>query len=181
MKLLNTVLISLALPVTLLQTSSGWAADDVAVFICAEVDGRLATAVKTENGNVPVIYWDSKSFTGSGFSPAVRCKQVTDRFTNLYTNGQLKYLATGRIRRQSVICGLEVGTAKCNKTNVLFTLKPGSDPRNVLRQINAVRNRAAGSAAVQENSGGILRANPSTDIQVDMEDWLTFAKKMHFM
>jgi hypothetical protein len=144
-----------------------------AVFTCTDVSGRLATAVKTKKGDVPLIYWDSGAF-GASFSPQVRCQKVTQRFTNLYGSGQLKYLAVGKVSSQSVICGLKVSKANCNSENMLFTLKPGSDPRNVLRQLNAVRNRAANSAAVEESSAPIA-ANPSTDTQVDVEDWLKFA------
>jgi Circadian oscillating protein COP23 len=177
MKLLSTILLSFALPATFWQATPGLAAKRAAVFTCAEVEGRLATAVKTRKGDVPLIYWDSDTFNRAGFSPEVRCQKVTERFTNLYSSGQLKYLATGTVRSQPVICGVRVSKTKCNSSNMLFTVKPGSDPRNVLRQLNAVRNRAAGSAAVEESSGGVVTANPSTDTQVDMEDWLKFASE----
>jgi Circadian oscillating protein COP23 len=174
MKLLSTILLSLVLPTTLWAAIPAVAAKRAAVFTCTAVDGRLATAVKTKKGNVPLVYWDSSAFTGAGFNPEVRCKKVTQRFTNLYDNGQLKYLAAGTVSRQPVICGLKVSRSSCNSNNMLFTLKPGSDPRNVLRQLNAVRNRAAGSSAVEESSGSVP-TNPSTDTQVDLEDWLKFA------
>jgi hypothetical protein len=172
MKLLNTILITLTFP-TALWLAAPAEAKRTAVFTCADVSGRLATAVKTKKGDVPLIYWDSGAF-GASFSPQVRCQKVTQRFTNLYGSGQLKYLAVGKVSSQSVICGLKVSKANCNSENMLFTLKPGSDPRNVLRQLNAVRNRAANSAAVEESSAPIA-ANPSTDTQVDVEDWLKFA------
>jgi hypothetical protein len=173
MKLLSTILLILTFPTTLLLTAPQAEAKRVAVFTCAEVSGRLATAVKTKKGNVPLVYWDSGAFNGAGFSPAVRCQKVTQRFTDLYGNGQLKYLAAGTVRSQGVICGLKISKSNCNGENMLFTVKPGSDPRNVLRQLNAVRNRAANSAAVEESSAPIA-VNPSTDTQVDVEDWLKF-------
>jgi hypothetical protein len=170
MKLLSTILFSLSIPATLSLATPGLAAKKP-VFTCTEVEGRLATAVQTKKGNVPLVYWDSGAFNGSGYSPEVRCQKVTQRFSNSYSSGQLKYLASGTVKNQPVICGLKVKSSSCNSKNMLFTLKPGSDPRNVLRQLNAVRNRAAGSAAIEESSGGVP-ANPSTDTQVDMEDWL---------
>jgi hypothetical protein len=173
MKSLNTILLTLSIPTAMWLAAPPAEAKRAAVFTCTDVSGRLATAVKTKKGDVPLIYWDSGAF-GASFSPQVRCQKVTQRFTNLYGSGQLKYLAVGKVSSQSVICGLKVSKANCNSENMLFTLKPGSDPRNVLRQLNAVRNRAANSAAVEESSAPIA-ANPSTDTQVDVEDWLKFA------
>jgi hypothetical protein len=182
MKLLSTILLSLSIPATLwlavpTVNAKTVAVKRVAVFTCTEVEGRLATAVKTKKGDVPLVYWDSGALAGAGFTPEVRCKKVTQRFTNLYENGQLKYLATGTVNRQPVICGIKVSRSSCTSSNMLFTVKPGSDPRNVLRQLNAVRNRAAGGSAVEESAGGNVQKNPSTDTQVDMDDWLKFASE----
>jgi hypothetical protein len=176
MKLLSTILLTLSIPTAFWLATPPAEAKKSVVFTCTDVSGRLATAVKTRKGHVPLVYWDSAAFNSAGFSPQVRCQKVTQRFTNLYGNGQLKYLATGIVRSQPVICGLKVSKSSCNSENMLFTIKPGSDPRNVLRQLNAVRNRAANSAAVNESSAPIA-ANPSTDTQVDVEDWLNFANE----
>jgi Circadian oscillating protein COP23 len=176
MKLLSTILLTLSIPTAFWLATPPAEAKKSVVFTCTDVSGRLATAVQTKKGNVPLVYWDSAAFNSAGFSPQVRCQKVTQRFTNLYGSGQLKYLAVGKVRSQSVICGLKVSKASCNSENMLFTIKPESDPRNVLRQLNAVRNRAANSAAVNESSAPIA-ANPSTDTQVDVEDWLNFANE----
>ncbi len=176
MKLLSTILLTLSVPAALGLATSPAAAKKSVVFTCTDVSGRLATAVQTKKGHVPLIYWDSAAFNSAGFSPQLRCQKVTERFTNLYGSGQLKYLAVGTVRSQPVICGLKVSKSSCNSENMLFTIKPGADPRSVLRQLNAVRNRAANSAAVNESSAPIA-VNPSTDTQVDVEDWLNFANE----
>jgi Circadian oscillating protein COP23 len=176
MKLLSTVLLTLSIPLALWLAAAPAAAKKSVVFTCTDISGRLATAVKTKKGNVPLVYWDSAVFSSAGFSAQVRCQKVTQRFTSLYGSGQLKYLAVGTVRSQPVICGLKSSKSSCNSENMLFTVKPGSDPRIVLRQLNAVRNRAANSAAVNESSAPIA-SNPSTDTQVDVEDWLNFTEE----
>jgi hypothetical protein len=170
MKLISTILVGASLSGAvggLLWATPSHAAK--AIFACAEHEGRLATVVKTKKGDVPLIYWDTNM--GVGYTPNVRCDKVSSRFTKLYNNGKLKYLATGRVNSQPVICATTSKSARCNSSNLLFTVKPGSDPRNVLQQLNAVRNRAAGSSAVEESASSVP-ANPSTDNLVDMEDWL---------
>jgi hypothetical protein len=146
------------------------------VFACTEHEGRLATVVQTKRGNVPLLYWDSQAFSGAGYNPELRCRTVTSRFRSRYNSGQLKYLATGRVNNQPVICGTASRSTRCSSSNMLFTLKPGADPRSVLQQINAVRNRAAGSAAVEESAAPVPN-NPSTDDMVDLNDWLDFADR----
>jgi hypothetical protein len=173
MKLVSTVLIGVSLSSalgTLLMASPSQAAK--ANFACAQHEGRLATVVQTKKGDVPLIYWDANL---GGNSPSVRCDKVTSRFTKLYNSGKLKYLTAGKVNNQPVICATTAKSASCNSNNLLFTVKPGSDPRNVLKQLNAVRNRAAGSVAVEESAAPIP-TNPSTDNVVDMEDWMKFAE-----
>jgi hypothetical protein len=176
MKLISTILVGTLLGSslgTLWLTSPSHAAK--AVFACTEYEGKLATVVQTKKGNVPLVIWDSNAFSSAGFSPSVRCEKVTNRFTTLYNNGKLKYLATGRVSNQPVICAIASKSARCNSSNMLFTLKSGSDPRTVLQRLNAVRNRAAGSSAVEESASS-TPSNPSTDNLVDMEDWMKFAE-----
>jgi hypothetical protein len=171
MKLVSTILVSAACSSglgTLLWANPSHAAK--ASFACTQHEGRLATVVQTKKGNVPLIYWDADL---GGNSPQIRCDKVTGRFSALYKSGKLKYLTAGKVNNQPVICATTTKSASCNNKNLLFTVKPTSDPRNVLKQLNAVRNRAAGSAAVEESAAPIPQ-NPSTDNVVDMEDWMKF-------
>jgi Circadian oscillating protein COP23 len=173
MKVIGSLILGAAhIAVALAATVPSHAAK--AIFACTQYEGKLATVVKTKKGNVPLVIWDSSAFNSAGFSPSVRCQKVTKKFTGLYSRGQLKYLATGRVNNQPVICATVSKSGSCNSNNMLFTLKPGADPRGVLQQLNAVRNRAAGSNAVEE-SASMAPTNPSTDDLVDMEDWLQFA------
>ncbi len=142
-------------------------------FVCAKYEGRLSTLVKTKKNNVPVVVWDSTIFSASGYSPATRCQLVTQRFQNFHSRGQLKYLTAGQVRNQPVICATVSTQESCTPKNLLFTLRPGSSPQGVLRQLNNIRNRAASSRVVEE-SGSNLPSNPSTNDSVDMQDWLQF-------
>lgn len=117
---------------------------------------------------VPLIYWTSDYFPG--LTPQQRCQQVTYRFQRSYDNGRLRYIKTGFLSGQPVVCATAERDAVCTKTNLLFTLKPGSNPDATARQLFDHRALAAGNATNQ--SGGETSNDP---VNIDVEAFLYFA------
>lgn len=128
-------------------------------FSCSLGSGTPATVAKTKRGYVPVIRWTSAFFGASGWSPEARCAEVSDRFESYYKKGNLNFLTTGRMNRQSVVCVADYKGGPCS--GLLFTLKPGSNPGRTLQQLLSVRVGASGPL------------NESTArVYIDMEDFL---------
>lgn len=120
----------------------------------------------TASGPKPIIRWTSEYFSGSGYTPEVRCQQVAARFQNFYNSGMLKYLASGYVNNQPVICVAQTQYSGCHANTVLFTLKPGSDANERLRKLLNLR---AGSAYAAD----ILYESSSDDsVYVDFEKYL---------
>lgn len=117
---------------------------------------------------IPLIYWVSDFFPG--LKPQQRCQQVSYRFQRSYDNGTLRYIKTGILNRQPVVCATAERDAVCNKNNLLFTLKPGSDPDATARQLFDRRALASGNATNQ--SGGETSNDP---VNIDIEAFLYFA------
>jgi hypothetical protein len=112
-------------------------------FICGSWRGSQATLAMTERHQlVPVILWDSNYFNDSGFDSTTRCQVVSDRFQTYYDRGKLNYITTGRMNRLPVVCVAETWGGPCS--DVLFTLKPGSDPIQTLQDLIAIRIRSQG-------------------------------------
>ncbi|WP_299414784.1 COP23 domain-containing protein [Acaryochloris sp. IP29b_bin.148] len=111
-------------------------------FSCGQSGGTPATMAKTKRGYVPVIRWTSDYFGSSGWSPQARCTEVSNRFEAYHRNGTLKFLTTGRMNRQSVVCVASQDGGPCS--GLLFTLKPGSNPGRTLQRLLDVRYRATG-------------------------------------
>jgi Circadian oscillating protein COP23 len=112
-------------------------------FVCDTTSNVPATVVQSSQyGNVTLIKWQSDHFAQSGFSPDSRCHQVSSRFQKYYQQGTLKFFTTGLINRQSVICAVATQNSPCNQENLLYTLKPGSDPNQTLKQLLNIRSRA---------------------------------------
>lgn len=109
-------------------------------FICDESNNAPVTIARTQRGDISVIRWVSQFFSGTGFTPEERCQKVSSRFQTYYNNGTLKYLTTGRINNQPVICAAKKQGGRC--TDVLLTLEPSDDPDQVLRQLLSIRSGA---------------------------------------
>ncbi|NEP46533.1 MAG: fasciclin, partial [Okeania sp. SIO2H7] len=113
-------------------------------FVCeGGIDGLPTTYALTSRGNVPVITWYSNFFSSGGYTPEKRCQQVTSRFENFYQTGQLNYITTGTVNAQPVVCATGVNGGSCTGENVLFTLKPGSDPVATVEQLFNLRAGAS--------------------------------------
>jgi Circadian oscillating protein COP23 len=111
-------------------------------FVCGTSKGAPATIAQTNRGDIPVIRWTSDLFRDAGYTPEKRCQEVSARFQQYFRNQKLNYLTTGVMNNQQVICVADRKEGDC--TGLLFTLKRGSNPSQVLKSLLAIRVRASG-------------------------------------
>jgi hypothetical protein len=136
-------------------------------FICGRSRGSPATIAQTPRGSVPVILWQSQHFSGAGYTPQTRCQMVTARFQKHYQDGTLRYITTGMVNRQPVVCVALSEKGSC--LSILFTLKPGTDPNQVLLQVLNVRDK--GSTPLNESTSPI-ESTSAMRVSIDMEEFL---------
>lgn len=122
-------------------------------FLCDNSGAYPSTIVRApQHGDVTMIEWKSDHFANSGFSPESRCNKVSTKFQNAYKQGSLKFFTTGLVNRQSVICAVATKSSPCNNDNMLYTLKPGSDPHKTLKQMLDIRSGASSNALNETNN-----------------------------
>ena len=136
-------------------------------FVCGKYEGTPATVARTKKGDVPIVIWSSEGFSKSGFTPQVRCQQVSARFQSLYRSGQLKYITAGTLNNIPVICATKEQTGSCTQQNLLYTLKAGADPQLVIKKLMMVRNRATSRGL--EESAAVPTATSAKSIELN---WL---------
>lgn len=137
---------------------------------CQVVDGIPTTVSQTKKGRtVSIIKWESDAFLSSGYSPERRCQEVSRRFEAYRMSGQLRYLTTGRMNGQNVICVADRDGGPC--VGSLYTLKPGQNPNETLSSLLNVRRGASG--ALSESPGRIwvrfsdlLSRRPGSSLEV---------------
>jgi Circadian oscillating protein COP23 len=152
---------------SLLDVPSSQALTATTKFVCGSSNGKPATVARTRKGDVPIVIWSSEALSESGFTPQVRCQQVSARFQSLYRSGQLKYITAGTVNNLPVVCATKQVASTCNRQNLLYTLKPNTDPQQIIRRLQAIRNRA--SSRVIEESAATSTEAPTNSIDLD---WL---------
>lgn len=119
-------------------------------FCFNESQDKPVTVVDTKRGRIELIIWRSEFFADTGYTPQRRCNEVTARFQRHSDAKTLRYISTGTMNGQKVICVAKNDAGDCRRDGLLITLEPQDDPNQVLRELFNLRERAS--------SGGIYRA-----------------------
>ncbi len=102
-----------------------------------------------------LIRWKSEYFPKN--TPKERCATVSKKFQAAYTAGKLNYLAAGKDRKtgQPVVCALTSESEKCaGGSNLLFTLKPYSSSKLVLKQLTGIVTGEGNNPLYQSSEDG---------------------------
>ncbi|NEP53001.1 MAG: hypothetical protein F6K65_31060 [Moorea sp. SIO3C2] len=134
-------------------------------FFCGMSQGIPTTIASTARGNVPIIRWVSGYFSRSGYTPQVRCQEVSSRFQSYYNQGILSYITTGIMNNQPVVCVTSSNGGPC--AGLLFTLKRRQNASRTLQQLFDIRQGASGP--LYESTGG------SRKFSIDVEKFLKTA------
>jgi|GEM_PF-2029375 len=110
-------------------------------FVCEE-GGTPTTMFYAPEGSLPVVRWRSHYFAHSGYTPEVRCREVSARFQRFYDAGILNYVTTGIVNRLPVVCVSSELGGPCS--GVLYTLRPGQNASRVLQQLFDISHGQAG-------------------------------------
>lgn len=110
-------------------------------YFCAVLHGTPRTFARTERGNIMMLSWKHQA---SDWTPLKRCVEVSQRFQRFYENGILRYIGTGQVNQEPVLCAVKNKGDDCNSFNVLVTLPPGTDARVTAQQLLDTRGLARG-------------------------------------
>lgn len=96
-------------------------------YFCGTYAGFPATMRMMSEGNIPIIRWTNTQNIG-GITPLERCQTVSARLQQAYSNGTLRYIGTGVVNGQTVICATSYkGSSSCLASGILLTPTPGTD------------------------------------------------------
>lgn len=111
-------------------------------YYCAQLNSSWNTFVNTPRGRINLINWEN-AFSPD-WTPQKRCSAVSRRFQRFLDQGNLKFIRTGNINQQPVLCVANIRGGSCPDDNVLVTLKPGTDPEEVLIRLVDFRRSVSG-------------------------------------
>lgn len=136
-------------------------------YFCAELGGIYRTFARTPRGNVPMISWVSN--TNPEWPSRRRCIEVSKRFERYYDNG-MRYLGTGIVNNESVLCAVRQQGNACNEDNLLVTLSPGMDRHQAAQRLLDMRGLAAGR--ILELNGEQVARTVNGEIYYNIDQWL---------
>lgn len=136
-------------------------------FYCDTSKSPPATVVRSPGGKkVPLISWTSNFFPPP-LTPEQRCEKVSQRFQEFYNQNKLKYIITGKMNGQPVVCVANIEGGDC--AGLLFTLKPGRDPGRILKTLLS-RNALATSNVLDQSAGEQLYVNMEEFMKTELTD-----------
>ncbi|WP_293333966.1 COP23 domain-containing protein [Microcoleus sp. CAWBG58] len=123
-------------------------------FWCDNSSGVPITMYQNVQGNrEPWIRWVSNDFSGAGYDPATRCREVSSRLETFRSNKELKFITVGLMNGQRVVCTASQVNGRCQ--GLIFTLKPNQDAVKTLNNLLAWREGQAGAPSLSESKDSI--------------------------
>lgn len=146
-------------------------------FFCTTGYNRTPTTyVRTSRGNEPLIRWKATDYPPP-WTPQQRCEEVSLRFQKAYDNHALKYIRTGSINNQPVLCMAYREGESCRENQLIVTLKPGVTPEVILQQLRDFRTRVTGKAIeLSDRSTKDVFFNFNGETYVNMQQILSEAQ-----
>jgi hypothetical protein len=137
-------------------------------FFCGQAEGNPATIARTPRGEVVMIRYTKDM---GNFDPRTRCQQVSTRFQSAYTNKTLRFITSGTLNGQRIICVAQNRTSGCKSTGLLFTLRPQDNERQVLASL-INQSRYATAPAVIQNCVPKREVDLSQPVTIDINEFL---------
>lgn len=123
-------------------------------FWCDNSTGVPTTMYQNAQGNrEPWIRWVSNDFSGAGYDPATRCREVSGRLETFRSNKELKFITVGLMNGQRVVCTASQVNGRCQ--GLIFTLKPNQDAVKTLNNLLSWREGQAGAPSLYESKDSI--------------------------
>jgi hypothetical protein len=127
-------------------------------FRCG-VDGSTpATFAKNGVKEVVFIRWTQPFSPNSEWTPQRRCEQVSKKFSENVSSGNLGYIVSGFANGESVLCAStsQEGEINCPNSQVLMTLRRGDDSSTFIKKL-VQANVEGSSSGIDHN--GVLKSN----------------------
>ncbi|NJL10108.1 MAG: hypothetical protein HC908_07830 [Calothrix sp. SM1_7_51] len=117
-------------------------------FYCGMSEGLPVTFARTQDGKkYQMIRWIPSRNFPPPWTAQRRCVEVSRRFQKNFDNGTLRFITTGSYNGFPVICAARNRFDDCTVSTILFTLRQGTDPTEILQTLLDRRGLAAGRAA----------------------------------
>jgi hypothetical protein len=166
---LLTTTINLEIPTTIAQPNKA----KVAFFCSRTSDGNLdpvtMMGVSGKKEHQPIVIW--KNELGSQV-PEQRCQSAFSRFQLAWDRGDFQNLVSGIDRKtgQGLICAVKKRDAKCEPSQILFTVNNEQKAREITQQLYTNMRRGRGNPVYQSSSQASIDMKELIDSMVNLNN-----------
>ena len=136
-------------------------------YSCQEVDGIYGIYSRTERGDMRLLNF--KQDVSQDWSVVKRCDEIARRFQRFSDNGILKFIGSGYVNQQPVLCAVIAKGQLCNSENVIVTLLSQNDPIEAARKLMDTRGLAYGRVINVNGKEGKLESYIDGHTYYDLE------------
>ncbi len=152
-------------------------AEEKVQFVCSQSYDNISgtyvpsTLAWNPNNKKPIVIWKSEDHSGNGFPPQKRCEEISPRFQAAYDNGSLKYITSGIMNGQPVICTARLVGDDC--ATLLITLRHQDNAKRTLHQLSDILLGYTDAPLEQSSGDLVYYEDDRIYIEVDIEEFLS--------
>lgn len=136
-------------------------------YSCQEINGTYGIYSRTPRGKINFLNFSRD--ISEDWSTSKRCGEVARRFQRHHDNGVLRFVGSGDVNNQPVLCAVTETGEVCNSENILVTLPPDTDPTTAARQLMDTRGLARGRIISVNGKTGKLESYVDGNTYYDLE------------
>lgn len=163
--LLTNIITGVVVFTGILTTTSAKASSDK--YTCQEVNGVSGVYSRTTRGNMNLLNFTRD--VNQNWSIEERCTEVATRFQRYYDSGILRFISSGYVNEQPVLCAVAETGIDCSTDNLLVTLPPDTDPIEAARRLMDTRGLASGKVISVNGKSGKLESYINGSAYYDLE------------
>ncbi len=127
---------------------------------------------------------DNNPISASGYTPEVRCQEISARFQHYHEQGKLRYISTSKMNGYPILCVADRMLGSCLENSqgkaILLTLKPEDNVEQTLQELLVIRDTASSPMTqfiAKDFHGESMMQFTAKDLQgnifVDLEKYIT--------
>ena len=136
-------------------------------YSCQEVNSVYGVYSSTPRGKMNLLNFTRD--VSQDWSIDERCAEVATRFQRYYDNGTLRFIGSGTVNQQPVLCAVLKKGEACSNDNLLVTLPPDQDPIESARKLMDTRGLASGRVISVNGKSGKLESYVDGNAYYDIE------------
>ncbi len=136
-------------------------------YSCQEVNGIYGIYSRTERGDMRLM--NLKRDVSQDWSIVKRCEEIARRFQRFSDNGILRFIGSGYVSNEPVLCAVIEKGQLCNSENILVTLPAQTDPIGAARKLMDTRGLAYGRVIDVNGKEGKLESYVDGHTYYDLE------------